>query len=121
MKMPLLVLWSLVLTVEASAGCFERTFCSTGAATKYILCSRGHDCSKAKDKGMAFQKDCQVSRFLGDAMETRRYQIQDKSVQILPPAWTPEVKPEHYRLSASGNELISEENGKFVWSVQACK
>ncbi len=111
----------LLTNLAYGQDCISNTFCSTGEALKYIQCGRGQDCSKAKDLGLHFQSDCKVSRWLGDAQETRSYKVRGEVVSILPPAWTPDVPQENFKLSADKKKLTSIENSKHVFATDACK
>lgn len=107
----------LLMSAFTHAGeCFNLTFCSTGAAPRYILCSRGHDCSQAKDLGLQFKSDCTVSRWLGDAMMTQKYLISGKVLKVLK-----DNETETYQLSSNGQSITSLENAKHVLAVDACQ
>ena len=101
--------------------CFQKTFCSTGLAPKFILCSRGKDCTKALDLGMSFKSDCTVSWWLGDAKMMRNYSIQKNTVTILKRPGVEDETDADYTLSRSGARLTSRSNPKWVYSTQKCK
>lgn len=101
-----------VSQIAAAGECFELTYCSTGEAPRYIFCSRGQDCSKAKDHGLQFKADCTVSRWLGDALMTQKYQISGKTLK---------VEKEAYELSADGQSIVALNNRQHVFATKACK
>ena len=102
-----------------SSNCFERTFCATGTARRFVLCSRGADCSKALDHGMAFKSDCTVSRWLGDALETRPYEIQGSTV-LVKPRLSGDADTETYSLDLRRGTLKSKGPEPLIWKVSAC-
>ena len=101
--------------------CFDKTFCSTGLAPKFILCSRGKDCTKSVDRGMSFKSDCTVSWWLGDAQMMKKYSIHQNALTILKRPGLEEETDVTYTLSRSGTRLTSRSNPEWVYSTQKCK
>ena len=125
MRNPLILLTlglALLIPEQTFAdSCFEKTFCSTGLAPKFILCSRGQDCTKSVDLGMSFKSDCTVSWWLGDAKMMRNYSIQKNTVTILHRPGMEDETDSDYTLSRSGTRLTSRSNPKWVYSTEKCK
>ncbi|MFN7131014.1 MAG: hypothetical protein ACK4N5_02960 [Myxococcales bacterium] len=118
---PSLVVALALSSAPGPATCFARAYCSTGAAPKFILCSRGQDCTNARDRGMQFKADCTVSRWLGDAQQTRPYSVADGLLTIAPNDWEKSASPEKYRMSKDGQTLTSVTEPTHVYSTKACK
>jgi hypothetical protein len=101
--------------------CFDKTFCSTGLAPKFILCGRGKDCSKSVDRGMGFKSDCTVSWWLGDAKMMKNYSVHQNTLTILKRPGLEEETDGVYTLSHSGTRLTSRSNPKWVYSTLKCR
>ena len=118
MRLIILILTLATFTsVAQGKACFTKTYCSTGEAPKFILCGRGQDCSKAKDRGIQFKQDCTVSWWLGDAQEMRSYEV--KGSEILIPSRTggEEIV---YNLSDDHKSVTLKSSPKWIYSESAC-
>jgi hypothetical protein len=99
--------------------CFEKTFCATGDAPKFILCGRGQDCSKAVDLGMQFKKDCTVTWWLGDAADMRTYKISKNRLMVLPRNGSLE-NTQKYLVSKDQKQIKVQDSTKYIYSTAAC-
>ena len=119
------MLINLLLTLSSSlvfgSSCLDARFCSTGEAPRFILCSRGHDCSKAIDLGMNFSKDCTASWWLGDAQMMKKYKIENDVITILKNSWDESDHDQKFTLSKDQTSLISLSNPKHIYSKTSCK
>jgi hypothetical protein len=114
--------WVLLLLTPVDADAyFSKTFCSTGVAPKFKLCSRGQDCSQAKDKGLQFKKDGSVSWWLGDAMMSRSYRVDQGVITVIPQKWETEDQEKRYRLSKNSLLIREFETPTHVYSVKSCR
>ena len=104
----------------SSQKCFNETFCSTGQAPRYILCSRGQDCSRAIDRGIQFKDDCTVSRWLGDAQLMERYEVRDDRIRVIQSSVDPSER-EEFTLKRAAATITSSKHPEFVWAASFCK
>gem|GEM_PF-5793311 len=111
----------LIYDQTFAKSCFDKTFCSTGLAPKFILCGRGMDCTKSVDRGMNFKSDCTVSWWLGDAKMMKNYSVHQNTLTILKRPGLEEETDETYTLSRSGTRLTSRSNPKWVYSTLKCR
>lgn len=101
--------------------CFNRTFCSTGKAPKFIVLPRGHDRSSSKDLGLQFDDHCTVRWFKSDMAINKTYRIEDSTVYIEDLSDSEPSPESKYSLSQDGQTLTSFENSEFIYTPEACK
>lgn len=118
MKKIILLTFAFPLITFAD-NCFKQSYCATGEAPKFILCSRGQDCSKAIDLGLQFEKDCTVSWWLGDAQEIRKYTVNKNRIAILAREGISE-KTKKYSISRDHKKIRAQDESGFIYTAKAC-
>jgi hypothetical protein len=88
--------------------CLEKTFYSVHSEYSNILCSRGQDCSKAKDKGLKFS-NCSIEYWKGDTGIILNYKIKDNIIIFLAryPSQESKFLKNEYILSNDGTTITN--------------
>lgn len=101
--------------------CLEETFYAGRAEDRNISCSRGHDCSKAKDAGLKFSK-CEMHYWKGDAGMIINYEIKDNIISFLAryPSQESKFFKNKYILSDDGTTIINSNDPEETYKSK-CK